>query len=86
MARRRTVTTIETHEVLIVRRMPRAKALLCLACPDESGMLTPHEAARLAGVSQITVYRWVEVGRVHFEETGDGGLFVCLAPLSTGPW
>jgi excisionase family DNA binding protein len=44
-------------------------------------MLAPQEAARRAGVSQRTVYRWVEDGRIHFAETTDGGLFVCLAPL-----
>lgn len=44
-------------------------------------MLTPQEAAMLRSVSQMTVYRWVESGQVHFMETQDGRLFVCLAPL-----
>jgi excisionase family DNA binding protein len=81
--KRRTVTTIETHEVLIVRRLAtQMPALVCAACTQQAGMLTPREAARRAGVSQRTVYHWVEMGRVHFAETTDGDLFVCLAPLS----
>jgi excisionase family DNA binding protein len=41
-------------------------------------MLMPHEAAINAGVSQRTIYRWIEDGRIHFVETTDGSLFVCL--------
>ena len=80
--RRRIVTTIETHEVLVLRRaalvtLPQP----CASCVEAGVMLTPQEAARRAGVSQRTIYRWVEDGLVHFAETTDGSLFVCLAPL-----
>lgn len=44
-------------------------------------MLAPEEAAALCGVSPRTIYRWVEAGRVHFAETPDGRLSVCLASL-----
>jgi hypothetical protein len=47
-------------------------------------MVTPLEAAAARGVSQLTIYRWVEGGQTHFEETADGGLFVCLASLPAG--
>ena len=79
--RRRIVTTIETHEVLVVRRPGQTPPLLCASCVGACRMLTPQEAAHRAGVSQRTVYRWVEDGLVHFAETTDGNLFVCLAPL-----
>ncbi len=77
------MTTIETHEFWVVKR-PAAerREIPCYACLDGSGMLTPEDAAARAGVSQRTVYRWIEDGRVHFAETDDGHLFVCLAPLS----
>ena len=78
---RRTVTTIETHEVLTVRRDAGRPAPPCAACPGEARMLTPEAAACRAGVSQRTVYGWVEDGRIHFAETPDGGLYVCLEPL-----
>lgn len=78
---RKTVTTIETHEIVVVRRLARMPAPRCAACTDEAGMLTPREAAHLTGVTQRTVYRWAEDGRIHFTETTEGDLFVCLAPL-----
>ena len=79
--RRHTVTTIESHEYWIVRRPERQpRAVLCEACPGESGMLTPQHAAQQAGVSERTVFRWIDEGVVHFAETAEG-LFVCLAPL-----
>lgn len=84
--RRRRVTTIETDEVLVIRRVAaRIQGLTCRACAGRVEMLTPREAARRAGVSQLTVYRWVEDGRVHSAETADGGLFICLAPLALEP-
>ena len=80
--RRRTVTTIENHEFWIVRRPAPARIeIFCPLCPAKTGMLTPQEAAEQAGVSQRTVFRWIDEGAIHFAETPDG-LFVCLAPLT----
>ena len=78
---RRAVTTIETHEVWVVRRPADVANILCADCPGADGMLTPEQAAHQAGVSQRTIHRWIEDGRIHFAETANGGLFVCLAPL-----
>jgi excisionase family DNA binding protein len=47
-------------------------------------MFTPEEAAAMMKVSQRTIYRWVEAGRIHFRETENGNLLVCLIPLSVG--
>lgn len=78
--KRRTETLIETHEVWVMRR-PGGGRQPCLECGDGAGMLTPEEAAMLRSVSQMTIYRWVDDGQVHFTETPDGRLYVCLAPL-----
>lgn len=82
--KRHTVTTIETHEFWIVKRpATELPAVVCADCPGAAEkMLTPKEAAERTGVSQSTVYRWAEDGRIHFAETADGKLFVCLAPLT----
>ena len=79
--RRRTETVVETHEVWVVRRSGEGPSAFCTACAPGAGMLRADEAARLKGVSTRTVFRWVEAGRVHFEETSEGDLFVCLASL-----
>lgn len=41
-------------------------------------MVTPEEAAVLACVSPRTIYRGVEAGRIHFMETPEGLLLICL--------
>jgi excisionase family DNA binding protein len=82
-SKRRTETIIETHEVWVVRR-PGSTRWLCGQCTKEAEMFTPYEAARLRSVSQLTIYRWVESGDIHFTETPDGRLFVCLEPLLAG--
>lgn len=44
-------------------------------------MLTPEEAAWLVCVTPRTIYRWVEEGRIHFRESEEGWLLICLASL-----
>jgi len=44
-------------------------------------MVSPGQAAALAGVSVRTVNRWVEAESIHFLESADGQLFVCLNSL-----
>ena len=79
--KKRTETTIETHEVWILRRSGRKSPSLCDTCADYAGMLTPEEVARLRNVSTRTVYQWVEAGHPHFTELPDGRLLICLASL-----
>lgn len=80
--RRRTVTTVETHEVWVIRRMGAAEIHPpCAECADQTTLLTPEEAARLSGLSLRAVFRRVEAGNCHFVETADGLLLVCPALL-----
>ena len=44
-------------------------------------MIEPVQAAKLARVSQRTIYRWVEGGKVHFLELPGGELLICLNSL-----
>ena len=82
---RRIVTTIETHEIWTVRRpSPASLGVPCSQCSSWVEMLTLQEAGQRAGVSQRTVYQWVDEGRIHFSETSDGELFVCLASFFAG--
>lgn len=81
--KRHTVTTIETHEFWILKSSTsQQRSILCHVCGATSEMLTAREAAVKAGVTERTVYRWVEDGRVHFAENERGDLLICLAPLS----
>lgn len=40
-------------------------------------MITPSEAAAIAGVTVRTINRWVEDGVLHFAETKEGLLLIC---------
>jgi hypothetical protein len=45
-------------------------------------MVTAGEAAAIAGVSLRAICRRVDLGELHFKETGDGLLFICLNSLA----
>lgn len=53
----------------------------CPACAAEVEMITPNEAARIAGVSSRTIYRWIEEARIHFIENTSGSILVCAGSL-----
>lgn len=79
--KRRTETTIEAHEFWVARRPREPSAAWCGECATDAVMLPPEDAARLTNVTPRMIYRWVEAGRIHFTETGGGGLLVCLASM-----
>jgi excisionase family DNA binding protein len=54
----------------------------CDRCVEPSGMITPDEAAAVCGVSTRTIYRWLETGSIHFSESGDGALLICLLSMA----
>lgn len=78
---RHTETTIETHEVWLVRRPTPNLNVLCRECTKPEMMLSPEEAARRLHLNPRTIYQWVETGKTHFTEVADGWLLVCLASL-----
>ena len=45
-------------------------------------MVTPEEAAAIAGISVRSIYARVEAHSVHFVETPDGLLLLCANSLS----
>ena len=80
MVRKRTVTTIEMHQIDIVRRPAGAALAQCPACLKEVEMVSLEEAALLAGVSLRDICRRVGADHLHFIETAHGGL-VCTDSL-----
>jgi hypothetical protein len=44
-------------------------------------MVKPEEAARLSRVNLRTIFRWIEDGCVHFTETFNHGILICLASI-----
>jgi hypothetical protein len=79
--KRTTEIIIEKDEAVVVRHVRRQVFAWCAKCAAEVRMCTPYEAAATARITTRTVYRWVEAGRVHYTETADGSLLVCLNSL-----
>ena len=88
LKRKRTVrtaeVTIETEENVVLRGgLARCSTLMwCPVCRRQVQMVTPEQAARIAGVSTRRIYAWVEAQKVHFAETPEGLLTICLDSLS----
>jgi excisionase family DNA binding protein len=78
--KRRVEILIETERLLIAGGR-HAMTLRCDECAIEVRMITVDEAAILAGESARTIYGWVEAGRLHFLETPEGRLLICLNSL-----
>jgi hypothetical protein len=75
--------SVETDEVFVVRRLDGPAVAGCAQCGQAARMVTPEEASRLTGVPCREVSRRVETARVHFTETADGLLFVCINSLQS---
>ncbi len=80
--KRRTEITIETDEVVLMRRRRGSLPAWCEGCGKQVNLLTPDGAAEAAGVTSRTIYRWVEADKVHFAETAEGLLLICLDSLT----
>lgn len=81
--KRRTEITVETHKVTIIRRANRISREWCETCAVEVQMLSTEQAVAFAGLSTRAICRGVEAGQLHFRETGDGRLFICVNSLTT---
>ncbi len=50
----------------------------CHICGAAAQMLTPTVAALLTNINLRTLFRWIESGDIHFQETPEDNLFLCL--------
>jgi hypothetical protein len=78
----RTEITIETERVLIIKKSKGSVLASCPMCVQQVPMIKVDEAATMARVSSRTIYRWVESDKVHFAETPEGLLLICLSSLA----
>jgi len=71
----------ERPQIIVINRAGVAEQRSCSRCTESSGMITADEAAALQGVSTRVIYQWLEDGAIHFIETPQGQLFICLKTL-----
>ncbi|MBI4468416.1 MAG: hypothetical protein HY650_03735 [Acidobacteria bacterium] len=80
--RRRTIT-IDTERDLVIEQRSATAEARCEICRRSTTMVSPQKAGALAGVTQRTIYRWVEAAKLHFTESPDGHLLICLNSLKS---
>lgn len=76
--RRRTEIKVEVEQTLILRQRSYSTLNWCEGCGAQVRMLKPEDAAIISGHPPRTIYRLVEADQVHFNETADGTLLICL--------
>lgn len=80
--KRRIEITVETERVWLARPKLCAPINLCAVCaPQRSVMVTASTAAAVSDVDSGTIYSWVAERAVHFLETPEGLLLICLNSL-----
>ena len=79
----RTEITIETERVLIITQRKGSVLAKCPICAGQVPMVKVDVAATLSRVSVRTIYRWVEAEKIHYVETPEGSLLICLSSLAS---
>ena len=80
--RRQTQITILTERTLTVAVSGKQIFGECAECRGGTQMLSVDAAAKIARVNSLAIFRRLEAGDLHFEETKEGSLRVCSASLS----
>jgi hypothetical protein len=80
-AKRVTEITMQTDEAFVIRRSAGSPHAMCTQCGSVVPMVTPDEAAILFRVAVRVIYREIEAGQLHFQETAAGSVLVCLDSL-----
>ena len=84
MIRRRTIRiTVATEETWVLGQPSLFVEDWCETCSAAVRLLAPERAATCAGLSARDIYRAVENQMLHFNETSDGKLLICLNSLSS---
>lgn len=73
--------TVNKSEVTLIKKLHGTAEADCPACQMRVEMATPEQAVTLTGIHARVIYGWVERERVHFIETAEGHLLICLDSL-----
>lgn len=79
--KRRIELSVETEKITL--RGPSPAISWCGECKNHSMRITSEQAALLAGVSEMNIYRMVEGRALHHSETKEGGLRICFRSLES---
>jgi hypothetical protein len=77
----KTKITLERHETLLVRSRKPAAYGFCPRCGRRVQTVTPEQATKLTATSLRQIFHQIEAHELHFKETSDGLLVICLNSL-----
>lgn len=77
----KTEIVVETHRILTIKEGRRYRLARCEQCGKPARMASADEAAIVAGVSSRAIYQLIEARELHFLETPEGTVFICLNSL-----
>lgn len=81
--KRRVETSLEIERTTILHHRGQAvHQVWCDVCAAEVGMVTIARAARLTKSSERTIFKRIEQGALHFVETPERQLLICLRSLA----
>ena len=80
MKERQTTITVETYELLIVRRAGPLNRVWCGSCARQVAIISLEEATS-SGLSVEAIRHQVESGRLHLIETAGRSALICLNSL-----
>jgi hypothetical protein len=75
--------TIEREFLAVTSQSGSSFIALCPACRSDVLLLTVEAAALAAAASPREIYRWLETGKLHFQELPTGKVFICSRSLKT---
>ena len=81
MKKRRTIRIEVEREREVVIRCRESREAWCPACGARVQLVTVAEAALLAGISESALSRQLDACPLHFDETADGRVLICLNSL-----
>jgi len=76
-----TIVTFESRERMTIHRAALSLMSWCDQCGAQVLMVTPNEAALIAGTDTRAILRRVESGQIHFLENASGVLLICKQSL-----
>src|SRR5262245_59718725 len=80
---RKTEKAVEIHEFYVIRSTNGSLPVLCGECATGDAIsLAAEQAAVVAHISVRMIYRWVEIGAIHYKEGPNGSPMVCLKSLA----
>lgn len=84
MKTKRLEFSFEQQEIWQISHSADTEIPVCPLCVNLTPMLTAEKLARTFRISPREIYRQIELGLLHFHETPQSQVFVCLDSFSNG--